>query len=243
VQPLKDNRLSLSRQAQQYLLDRIESGAFRPGEQLPSEAHLAAQLGISRGTLREALLNLEQRGVIVRRHGVGTFISGYGQRLEGGLERLESVLELAICQGIHLHCQGLQVLQEPASLELADKLQVAPDTPLTHIQRVIVADNAPVAYMLDVVSVSILAPEDVDESFNGSVLDLLKQKWAQRIDRALAHIIALNADASLAGKLQVEPGQAILLLEETLFDEQGGTVEFSRNYFVPDFCDFYVLRR
>jgi GntR family transcriptional regulator len=243
VQPLKANRLSLSQQAQQYLLDCIESGAFQPGEQLPSEADLAVQLGISRGTLREALLNLERGGLIVRKHGVGTFVAGHGRRLQGGLERLESVLELAVCQGVQLRCQALQVTQEPASPKLADQLQVSPGVPLTHIQRVIVVDQTPMAFMLDVVPSSILAPADVDQGFDGSVLDLLRQKLAQNIHQALAHIVALNADAFLADKLKVKPGQALLLLEETLFDDQGGIVEYSRNYFVPDFCDFHVLRR
>jgi GntR family transcriptional regulator len=243
VQPLKANRLSLSQQAQQYLNSLIEAGDYQPGEQLPSEAELSAQLGISRGTLRESLLNLEQEGVIVRKHGVGTFISDHGRRLESGLERLESVLELAVRQGVQLRCQALQVMQEPASPELADKLQVSPGAPLTHIQRVIVVKKTPMAFMLDVVPSSILAPADVDESFNGSVLDLLRQKWAQHVDQALAHIVALDADASLADKLQVKLGRAILLLEETLFDDQGRIVEFSRNYFVPDFCYFHVLRR
>ncbi len=244
MQPLRASRRSLAQQAQQYLLNLIESGEFQPGEQLPSEAELATQLGISRGTLREALLNLEQQGVIARKHGVGTFVAaGYGRRLESGLERLESMLELAVRQGVQLECQALQVIQEPASPELAETLQVAPGAPLTHIQRVIVADGTPLAYMLDVVPSTILAPKDVDESFNGSVLDLLRQKWAQQVDQAIANIVALNADASLADKLQVEPGQALLLLEETLFDKQGGIVEFARNYFVPDFCYFHVLRR
>jgi len=244
MQQLKTKKLPLSLQALRYLLSLIENGTYQPGEQLPSEADLAAQLGISRPTLREALLNLEREDVLVRKHGVGTFVApGYGHRLESGLERLESVLELAARQGLRVGFDALQVQEEPADPELADKLQVTPGTPLTSVRRVIVVDRMPVAYMSDVTLSSILSPEDVDERFNGSVLDLLRQKGGQQVSQAMADIVALNADASLADKLGGELGQAVLLIEEILFDEEGTAVEFSRNYFVPDFFRFHVVRR
>jgi len=243
MRPLKVNRLPLSLQAQQYLRHAIENGTYQPGEQLPSEANLAGELGISRGTLREALLNLEREGVIVRKHGVGTFVApGCEHRLESGLERLESILELAARRGLQTKFDALQVREEPADAELADRLQATPGTLLTSVRRVIVVDKVPVAYMLDVVLSSVLPSVAVDESFNGSVLDLLKQKQEQPIAQAMADIVALNADASLADRLGLEPGQAVLLIEETLFDKRGMSIGFSENYFVPDFFRFRVVR-
>jgi len=244
MQPLKRNRIPLALQAQEYLLGLIENGTFQPGEQLASEADLAAQLGISRPTLREALLNLEREGIIVRKHGVGTFVApGYGRQLESGLERLESVLELTAQQGLQVTFDDLQVQEEPAKPELAHKLQIAPGDLLTNVHRVILVDRAPVAYMLDVIPVSILSPADVDERFNGSVLDLLRQNPDIQIAQAVADIVAINANSFLAGKLGVKPKQALLLLEEIVFDQEGIAIEFSRNYFVPDFFRFHVVRR
>jgi GntR family transcriptional regulator len=244
VRPLKANRLSLSAQAQRYLVGLIDEGAYRPGERLPSENELAAQLGISRPTLREALLNLEQEGIVIRRHGVGTFIApGYEHRLESGLERLESILELAARQGLSIQCDGLQVREEPATRKLADKLQTEPGMPLLRVDRVLLADGIPVAYMVDYTLSTILSPADIDDTFNGSVLDLLRQKPDLQVIQVQADIVALNADAFLAGKLSVKPRQAVLLLEELLFDQEGKAIEFSRNYFVPEFFRFHVVRR
>jgi GntR family transcriptional regulator len=244
VQPLRPNRIPLSAQAQEYLLSLIENGAYQPGEQLPSEKQLAAQLGISRPTLREALQNLEQDGIVVRKHGVGTFVApGYDYRLESGLERLESVLDLAARQRMKLKFNALQVQQAPASSELAQKLAIAAGAPVTHIHRVIKVDESPVAYMLDLVPSSVIAPADIGPGFNGSVLDLLRQKQGVHLAQAVADIVALSADDSLARKLEIEAGQAIMLLEEVLFDTTGAVVEFSRNYFIPDFFRFHVIRR
>jgi GntR family transcriptional regulator len=244
VQPIRTQKVSLPTRAQHYLLELIEDGTYQPGERLPSEADLAVQLGISRPTLREALLNLEQEGVIVRRHGVGTFVRPpYARRLEGGLERLESILELAARQGLQLHFRALEVEHEPASPELASILHLPAGQPLTRVQRVILVDGTPVAYMLDVVPSALLAPEEIDEDFGGSVLDLLRQRENLQAAQAVADIVALDADRSLAEKLAVRRGQALLLIEEILFDDGGTPIEFSRNYFVPDFFRFHVVRR
>lgn len=244
VQPLRARRLSLSAQAQHYLRSLIEKGAYRPGDQLPSQAELAAQLGISRPTLREALLNLEQDGVIVLRHGVGTFVApGAGRRLESGLERLESISELARRQGLEVQHGALDVQVIAASADLAATLKVPEATLLTSIQRVILADQTPVAYMLDVVPTSLLAPTDLGQAFKGSVLDLLRQQQGLQVAQASAEIVAINADEALADRLQVEPGQAILLIEEILYNGAAVPVGFSRNYFVPEFFQFQVIRR
>jgi GntR family transcriptional regulator len=243
VQPLKPNRVSLATQAQQYLLGLIEDGAYQPGEQLPSETDLASQLGISRATLREALQNLEQDGFVLRRHGVGTFVApSCGGRLESGLERLESILELAGRQGMHLRYNQLQVHSVPADAELCDKLEVAPGTPLTQVCRVIVADGRTVAYMIDLVPASILSPSDIDSTFAGSVLDLLRKTPDLQVGQASAEIMALNAEPDLAERMAIEPGQAVLLLEEVVFDVGGRALDCSRNYFVPEFFRFHLVR-
>jgi GntR family transcriptional regulator len=240
----KPHRLSLPDQAQRYLRGLIDAGTYQPGEQLPSQNELATELGISRATLREALLTLEQEGLIVLKHGVGTFVTpGYGHRLDSGLERLESILQMSARQGLDVRCTQLQVVEEPADREMAEAIGIAPGTPVTIVRRVIMVDDTPVAYMADVAPLSILAPADIDECFDGSVLEILRRRPDLRIARAVANIIALNADSDLAQRLQIERKQAVLLLEETLFDEEGVAVEFSRNYFNPEFFQFYVMRR
>jgi GntR family transcriptional regulator len=243
VKPIK-TKLSLPDQAREYLLGLIENGTYPPGEQFPSENELATQLGISRPTLREALLNLEQESIVVRKHGVGTFVApGYGHQLESGLECLESLLELASKQGALVQVSDLEVKQEMADADLVDKLQVPPGTPLTGVRRVLMVEGMPVAYMADAVLLEILPPGSVDETFQGSVLDLLRQKQGLEISQAVADIVAVNAGSFLAAKLQIQPGQALLLLEEILFDGDGTAVELSRNYFVPDYFRFHIVRR
>jgi GntR family transcriptional regulator len=159
------------------------------------------------------------------------------------LERLESVLELAARQELQITCQDLQVESEPVAQELADMFGVAVGTPFTRVCRALAVGATPVAYMCDVAPASILSPVDVDDTFEGSVLELLRKKTGLTIAQAVANITATNADDSLARTLQVPSQEALLLLEETLFDEDGVVVEYSRNYFVPKHFRFHVVRR
>lgn len=244
VRPLRRTRLSLVQRAQQYLVQLVEDGTYAAGERLPSQNALAAQLGISRPTLREALLNLEQEGIIVSRHGVGTFVApGYGQRLESGLECLDSILELAARQGKELSFDRLHVEEILAGRELAERLSIAPGTSVTNVRRVILAEDRPVAFMSDSVRSSHLSSEAVDETFNGSVLDRLRGSSQIPVSFAVADIVAVSADTGLADELCVAPGSAVLLMEELLFDEDGTALDWSQNYFLPDFFRFHVVRR
>jgi GntR family transcriptional regulator len=181
MQPLRIDRRPLHIQVQERLRTLIAGGVYQAGQQLPPEARLSAELGVSRPTLREALLNLEREGIIVRKHGVGTFVApGYGRRLQSGLERLESILGWAARQGMEVGFDDLQVQEEPADSKLADRLQVTPGTLLTSVHRAIVVDGVPVAYMSDFAPASVLVTADVDATFTGSVLDLLRQKQGLR---------------------------------------------------------------
>ncbi len=240
----KPQRVPLSQQARLYLRELIEAGQYQPGERLPSQDELAAQLSVSRLTLRDALRSLEQEGVVQVKHGVGTFVSpSYGHRIESGLERLESILELAARQGSQVTFHDLCVTQEPAGKELAMALQVPSGTRLTQVGRTLQVAGRPVAYMLDLAPASIVAPEDIDNTFDGSILNLLKQRSDLGLSHAVASITAIVAGDELGGRLKVKRNQALQLLEETLYDRDGVPVEFSRNYFVPDFFQFRVVRR
>ena len=64
------------RQISEEILSAIEAGRWLPGERLPAEDQIATETGASLGTVRRSLRSLVQMGVVERRHGSGTFVSG-----------------------------------------------------------------------------------------------------------------------------------------------------------------------
>ena len=71
---VRRDRVTLTQSCAEALEEAIELGTYRPGSRFPSEAELAEQLSVSRPTPRESLRLLEERGMIIRRHGRGTFV-------------------------------------------------------------------------------------------------------------------------------------------------------------------------
>ena len=241
-----DNR-PLYIRAEEALTALFESGAYHPGDQLPPEPELAGQLGISRSTLREVMRTFEERGLVTRRQGVGTFVNHLSPVIiESGLETLESVDTLVRRRGMTIQTRDLQIREEAATRDLAASLALEQGARLTVVTRTKAAAGRPVAYMLDALPASIVSVEDMRAGFQGSVLDYLlardDETWSA-LAHARADILPVRADEAQSARLDLEPGTVLLLLEETLYATSGEIIGFSRNYFVPEFFKFHVVRR
>jgi GntR family transcriptional regulator len=240
--PLRDPRplyLQTEEALVRFLAER------EPGEQLPSEPELAQRLGVSRSTLREALRALKDKGLIARKQGVGTFVQSPPAFIPGGLETLESLDSMAGRLGLHVHTAQVAFDhgQAVAWPDVMAKLELAPDEELTAVRRVKLAGTRPVAYIEDLVPAAVASAENLQAGFRDSVLDYLRVRNDPQPDYARADIRVLTATRELGTKLGLEPGAPVLLLEELLYSTEGKPIEFSRNYFVPGFFGFYVIRR
>jgi GntR family transcriptional regulator len=230
--------------AEEALLALLENGAYPPGHQLPPEPELAQQLGISRSTLREAMRTFEERGLITRRQGVGTFVTRSSPLvIESGLEALESVDSLVHRRGLSIQTKDLDIQEALASRDLARRLGVAERTLLTVVTRTKVAAGQPVAYMMDALPASVVSVEAMRAGFQGSVLDYLLTRDDLALAHARADILPVRADKRQSTQLDLKAGTVLLLLEETLHTLTGEVIGFSRNYFVPEFFKFHVVRR
>jgi len=234
----------LAQQVMQEILSGIEAGTLaHEGGLLPSETQLGERFGVSRATIREALAQLEQRGAIVRRHGVGTFVASSSSVIEAGLEVLESLERMAQRIGLETHMADAQVEERPATPAEAGRLQVAPGSLVLSVARTILADERPVAYLVDVVPASVLRQADLGEAFTGSVLDLFLCRGEPPLSHSRADIMAEAAASSIARKLHLRRGATLLKLQAQLFARDGRIVDYSLSYFVPGYFRFHVIRR
>lgn len=242
---LKINKTPLHLQAQQLLLSLIDDGTYQPGERLPSEIDLAAQLGISRPTLREALLRLEQQGVISRRHGVGTFISSHTPILESGLQVLESVERQARRIGLNTQVVDLNIVERPATSKESAMLLLPSDEPtdVLSVDRVIAVEGKSVAYLKDVVPQAYLRQQDLGDQFSGSVLDILLQRGTPLPTTSRTEIMAEGAKSQVAAHLGIQPGKALLKLVGQLYNHDERVLDYSISYFIPGYFKFHVMRR
>ena len=234
----------LAQQAADEILSGIRSGKLANGDGLlPSEAELSQRLEVSRATIREALSKLEQAGIIIRKHGVGTFIAPAQPVIDAGLEELESLETLAERIGLETH-MGKAIIEERAvSAAEADRLQLNPQDQILSVARVIMAGKRPVAYLIDIVPLHYLRQHDLADNFNGSVLDLFLQREQPALSHSRTDIIPAAADGDIARQLKVKVGDTLLKLEAQLFARDGKVVDYSVSYFVPGHFHFHVVRR
>ena len=240
--PLRDPR-PLYIQAEEALTRMVAES--EPGDQLPPEPELAQQMGVSRSTLREALRVLRDKGFIVRKQGVGTFVQALPLVIPSGLESLESLDALAGRIGLPVHTDQVTIYERGVGDDAAlqQQLELEADDKVTCVCRVKRTGKRPVAYIEDMVPVAVAQADELEAGFRDSVLDYLHHRGNPYPDHARADIRALLADKDLASKLTLKPGSALLLLEETLYSTDGKPIDYSRNYFVPGFFNFHVIRR
>src|SRR5215218_1608960 len=116
----------LASRVREEVRDRIRDGRFSDGVQLPPEVELASSLGVSRTTVREALLQLEQEGLLIRRHGHGTFVRS-SARLRGSLNANLSATEVIRGHGMEPGTSHARVERRLAPPAVAEILGLAPD--------------------------------------------------------------------------------------------------------------------
>ena len=241
--PLRADQRPLYAQASEALRDLVQRNGYAAGDRLPSEIELSQRLGISRPTLREALRHLEEDGVIVRRHGVGTFVAASEPVIEAGLEVLESIDRIAERHGLSTGMSEARVEERAAEPAEIEGLGLQSDTPVTVVTRVIMADGERVAYLTDIVPQTYLRQADLDSDFHGSVLDLLLARGWPGLSHSRTEMAADAADAKLSAALHVTRGAPLMRLEAQLFATDGQIVDYSISHFVPGYFRFHVVRR
>ena len=213
------------------------------GEKLPSEPKLAEKLGVSRATLREAMRTFESQGLLRRRQGLGTFVVGPTQVIESGLEVLESIETQAEKVGFEVIMGEYDISHIKANETQAEKLQVNEGDPLIKVRRVILTEDAPVAYLIDILPEDVLDSETLSTKFTGSVLDLLIHIGDPPLSISKTEISAIHAPTDVAKALDIQRGDTLLQLTGLLFDEQGNPVDYSHSFFLPGYFRLHIIRK
>ncbi len=214
-----------------------------PGERLLTEPELAKQLNVSRATLREAMRTFETQGLIYRHQGSGTFVIHPSQVIDTGLEMLESIETLSKRIGLKVIMGELRVEHRPANEEYAKALSIQLNDPVLCVSRVIQAEGRPVAYLIDVLPDEVLPPEELEQGFTGSMLDLLLRRGTPTLVSSRCEINADQAKTEVAKALLIQRGDVLLRFIAYLYSTNGQVVDYSYSYFLPGYFNFHVIRR
>lgn len=226
-------------QIKRWIEDAIQGGAIRSGDALPSERDLATKVDVSRVTVRKAVLQLVQDGVLVQRHGSGTFVAPQTQRVEQSLSQLTSFTEDMARRGMAVRAEWLERGLYAPSPEETVILGLTSGEQVARICRLRLTGDTPLAIERASLAGSIL-PDPL------AIADSLYRhldRSGNRPVRAIQRIRAANLDEKDAQLLGVPVGSAGLNIERTSYLASGRAIEFTRSIYRGDTYDFVAELR
>jgi GntR family transcriptional regulator len=215
------------------LAERIGGGQLRPGQRLGAERTLAAELGVSRATLRQALAVLADGGVVRRvpGRGGGTFVAK--GKIERDLSQIVGVPALLRSQGVVAGTHVLSARLAEADDLTAQALRTRPGELVIDLVRIRLADSHP--FSLEHARLPAKRfPGLLELPLGGSVYELIEEHFGTRPAEATERIEVVLASADEAAILDIEPGAPLLAITRTATAAGGEPIEFSRDLFRGD---------
>ena len=220
--------IPLRAQVEQVLRQLVLVSKYQNGTLLPDEVKLAAQLGVSRGTVRSGISKLVFEGLLERKAGIGTRVGN--RRVESGIRAWRSFTEEMEAKGIKVKNFGLTYRLVPSSDEAARALQLNPGTEVWRLDRVRGWNGKPV-----LITTSWFHPRlglKGAEDFSSKLYYTLEKLTGVRPHHAREEFLAMIADAQKAKMLRVPAGTPLLLREHTVFDPGNRPFEYAEVRYV-----------
>ncbi|QQR40950.1 GntR family transcriptional regulator [Devosia rhizoryzae] len=226
-------------QLKRWIEDAIRRGTINPGDALPSERDLAIRADVSRVTVRKAVQHLVQDGILVQRHGSGTFVAPQTQRVEQSLSQLTSFTEDMARRGMAVRAEWLDRGLYVPSPEETMILGLGAGEQVARVSRLRLTGDMPLAIERASLSATVL-PEPATI---GPSLYKYLERFGSRPVRAIQRIRAANIGEDDAHLLQVATGSAGLHIERVSYLPSGRVIEFTRSIYRGDTYDFVAELR
>lgn len=214
------------------------------GDQLPSEDQLAVQCDVSRTTIRAALNTLETEGQIVRRHGLGTFVSAPRDALYPKIEVVWSVSEAVRHSGFEPAVSKVSIKEDVVQENAWRALKIAPKDRLTEISRIILADQSPGVFVQDFMWSESLSEPRCFGAFDGENFPKYLAKYhGIHLTYALSNISVMSASREIGDVLELPLGAPLLFIEQTAFTDQRQPMVYSLAFYREGLVTYTVKRQ
>jgi GntR family transcriptional regulator len=223
-----------------YLLlrERIVSGRLPPGALLPGEQDLARRLGVSRITVKRALNELAARGLVERQRGRGTSVAG-GAVIPLVAGTFDTLLEGLQRMGLQTAVELLEVEEEAAEANVAERLEIKPGALVQRAVRLRRLSGQPFSHLVNYIPVAIARRYSRDDLASMSMLTLLERAGAPA-QEAEQWISAVGAGAAVGALLDVSPGAPLLRVDRVMRGPRRRPVQYIEAHYRPDRFHYHL---
>ncbi len=229
-------------QIMEEIRNKIYSGDYVVGSALAPERELAELYDVSRNTVRQAITELVNEGILIRRQGIGTFVAP--PKFEHVLNRLTSFTEDMAQRNMTAGSQTISFeVREPTLVE-SSSLNIRQSDQVIECVRLRSADGVPMALETTVLVASLCPGLGADDlSDHSSLYTILAERWNIRIDRATQSVEPTLATPYEAELLHVQPEIPMLLMRRIAFDQSGRAAEVTKSIYRGDRYKFVIELR
>lgn len=209
-------------QVRDNFVQRLVDGTWQPGQLLPSEMELAAETGVSQGTVRKALDAMAGERLLVRRQGRGTFVAEHDEA-----RILFQFFKLQPDEGEQSFPESriLGCTRAAASREEAQILRLSPGSEVLRIGRVRTLGGEPVIVETLVLPVEIFGALGAGEIPN-NLYGVYAQRFGITVSQAREKLKAIALEPDDAALLGAKPGAPALLIDRLALSLDGVPVEW-----------------
>ncbi|WP_111467186.1 GntR family transcriptional regulator [Microbacterium suaedae] len=215
------------------LENAIRSGAIPAGARLDNEISIGQRLGLSRPTVRRAIQEVVDKGLLVRRRGIGTqVVQGQVTREVELTSLYEDLKGSSLEPGTRVLAREIVAAPEP----VAEKLSIPTGTEVLRLRRLRTTDGTPMAVLENY-----LPDEFADvseEQLEADGLYAMLRARGVTIRVAKQHIGARRAHDDEPSLLDVDAGSPLLTMERIAYDAAGRAIEYGRHVYRPDMYSF-----
>jgi GntR family transcriptional regulator len=220
-----DSHLPYYIQLIDILREKVQSGQWNPGLQIPGEQELCELYGVSRTVVRQALRELELDGMITRRKGKGTFIAP-PKIGEGLVQKLTGFYQDMVERGLRPMTRVLHQNVVPATDKVARFLTVPVGEQVVDLLRVRSLNDEPIQLTTSYIPLSICPALATVDLTNRSLYEFMETQCGVFIAKGKRYVEAVLANEAEAAILGIERGAPLLMLDSISYSENGQVVEY-----------------
>jgi len=221
------------------IYNRIAEGFYKPGEQLPSESDLAEELKVSRGTLRQALLLLQEDGMIINHQGKGSFVLERGLQFESGVERLNNVL--ITHANVPIDQVEMEIQFQVATDKHREQFKLEPSSLVALIEIVYLSNSTPTGLAQIFIPYEILVDNQVTLNEDNAVYEFYNEFIQREKLYSDSKIRIAYARKSTAKLLHTDEGVPMIMMEEKIY-QANRQVVFQKNFMLPNYYELKLQR-
>jgi GntR family transcriptional regulator len=209
----------------EILKGKITARVWVPGDQIPGEQDLCKMYGVSRTVVRQALLELELEGIILRRKGKGTFITK-PKISEGIVQKLTGFYQDMVERGLRPVTSVLKQVVGPAGEKVARYLEIDPGEKVIEIRRLRSINGEPIQIVTTYIPLAICPALAAADLTDRSLYEFLEAECGIVLARGRRYIEAVLASESEAQLLEIDRGAPLVLLDSISYAADGRPIEY-----------------